>query len=177
MRGAMQNGGPVIGVLADSLLRAATSAKWRPGLMAGNLVLASPFYPEAGFNAGNAMARNRYIYCLADSSVVVHSGKKGGTLNGAEENLRKKWVPLWVKPTDDAGAANAALVAKGGHWCKADIHSIRVADLLSADNRVAVPAGEAQPDLFSMIDHEAGSYPEAPAEFHVQEVRSGAAAP
>ena len=62
--------GAVIGVMADSLLKAATSAKWRRGLMDGHVVLVSPFYPEAGFNAGNAMARNKYIYCLASYNFV-----------------------------------------------------------------------------------------------------------
>jgi predicted Rossmann fold nucleotide-binding protein DprA/Smf involved in DNA uptake len=39
MLGAMHNGGTVVGVIADSLLKAATSAKWRHGLMEGNVVL------------------------------------------------------------------------------------------------------------------------------------------
>lgn len=76
MLGAIKQGGVVIGVMADSLLKAATSSKWRKGLMDDHAVLISPFYPEAGFSAGNAMARNKYIYCLADSSLVIHSGKK-----------------------------------------------------------------------------------------------------
>ena len=116
MIGAMQAGGSVIGIMADSLLKAATSAKWRNGLMGSRVVLVSPFYPEAGFNAGNAMARNKFIYCLADTSLVVHSGNTGGTLNGAQENLKARWVPLWVKPKQDKDAANAMLVSKGGHW-------------------------------------------------------------
>lgn len=132
MMGAMQAGGDVIGVMADSLLKAATSAKWRNGLMDGRVVLVSPFYPEAGFNAGNAMARNKYIYCLADSSVVVHSGKTGGTLNGAQENLKAQWVPLWVKPTQDKDAANAMLVNKGGHWCEESIQHLELATLFAA---------------------------------------------
>lgn len=57
---AMHANGHVVGVLADSLLKSATSAKWRKGLMDGNVVLVSPFFPEAGFNVGNAMARNKY---------------------------------------------------------------------------------------------------------------------
>lgn len=150
MFGAAKSGGYVIGVMADSLLRAATSAKWRKGLMDGNTVLVSPFYPEAGFNAGNAMARNKYIYCLADSSLVIHSGKKGGTLNGAEENLKKGWVPLWVKPTDDRNAANADLVAKGGRWCEADIQRFDISVLLASDNNPADQLQEAQDDLFSV---------------------------
>lgn len=150
MLGAMNHGGLVIGVMADSLLRAATSTKWRKGLMDGNTVLVSPFYPEAGFSAGNAMARNKYIYCLADSSLVIHSGKKGGTLNGAEENLKKGWVPLWVKPTDDKNAANADLVAKGGHWCEGDIQSFDITALMVSDNNTMHQVKEAQDDLFSI---------------------------
>ncbi|VAX05964.1 Putative DNA processing chain A [hydrothermal vent metagenome] len=152
MLGAMQAGGRVIGVMADSLLRAATSAKWRNGLVDGNVVLISPFYPEAGFNAGNAMARNRYIYCLADTSLVVHSGKKGGTLNGAEENLKKQWVPLWVKPTQDKDAANEMLVEKGGRWCEEDIQRLDLASLLTTSLMSDNSGKTDQPDLFSQVD-------------------------
>lgn len=126
MLAAMNAGGNVIGVMADSLLKAAMASKWRKGLMDGNLVLVSPFYPEAGFNAGNAMARNKYIYCLANVSLVVHSGTKGGTINGAEENLKKKWVPLWVKPTKDISSANSLLVHKGGYWCAENIEHLEL---------------------------------------------------
>lgn len=150
MLGAMAQGGVVIGVMADSLLRAATSSKWRKGLMDGHAVLVSPFYPDAGFSAGNAMARNKYIYCLADSSLVIHSGKKGGTLNGAEENLKKTWVPLWVKPTTDKDAANAALVSKGGRWLETDAQDLNVSELITADGGVAGVVKEEQVDLFSM---------------------------
>lgn len=150
MLGAMKQGGVVIGVMADSLLKAATSSKWRKGLMDDHAVLVSPFYPEAGFSAGNAMARNKYIYCLADSSLVIHSGKKGGTLNGAEENLKKAWVPLWVKQTTDKDAANADLVAKGGHWLEADTQAFNVADLMSDEGGRASQVKEPMSDLFSM---------------------------
>ncbi|MCP4487453.1 MAG: DNA-processing protein DprA [Gammaproteobacteria bacterium] len=153
MLGAMNQGGVVIGVMADSLLKAATSAKWRKGLMDDFVVLVSPFYPEAGFNAGNAMARNKYIYCLADSALVIHSGKKGGTLNGAEENLNKAWVPLWVKKTMDKDAANADLVAKGGCWCEADVQSLKISDLMRSNDSIAAQVKEEQVDLFSMAGH------------------------
>lgn len=144
MMGAMQAGGNVIGVMADSLLKAATSAKWRNGLMDGRVVLVSPFYPEAGFNAGNAMARNKYIYCLADSSVVVYSGKTGGTLSGAQENLKAQWVPLWVKPTQDKEAANELLVNKGGHWCEENLQRLDLAALFVAPQKETLVV-----DLFS----------------------------
>ncbi len=149
MLGAIKSGGVVIGVMADSLLKEATSSKWRKGLMDGQAVLVSPYYPEAGFSAGNAMARNKYIYCLADSSLVVHSGKKGGTLNGAEENLKKGWVPLWVKQTTDVDAANADLVAKGGRWLVGDTPTFKIADLIINDGVSAKQLKEEQVDLFS----------------------------
>lgn len=114
--GALEREGTVIGVLADSLLRAATSSRYRSHVMNGNLALISPFYPEAGFNAGNAMARNKHIYCLSDGAVVVHSGTKGGTWNGAMENLKNDWVPLWVRGPQTEVNGNSQLVAKGGSW-------------------------------------------------------------
>lgn len=149
MLGAIKSGGVVIGVMADSLLKEATSSKWRKGLMDDQAVLVSPYYPEAGFSAGNAMARNKYIYCLADSSLVIHSGKKGGTLNGAEENLKKGWVPLWVKQTIDVDAANADLVTKGGRWLVGDAPTFKIADLMINDVVSAKQLKEEQVDLFS----------------------------
>lgn len=139
MLGALDKEGTVIGVLSDSLLRAATSAKYRKGLMAKNLVLISPFNPEAGFDVGNAMARNKYIYCLADAAVVVATGKdKGGTWTGAKENLKEAWVPLWVKRNPDTASGNAALVDCGGHWLPGG--ELRVEQLLAVfDNVVSEP--------------------------------------
>lgn len=152
MQGAMLRGGSVIGVMADSLLKAATSAKWRKGLLENNVVLVSPFYPEAGFNAGNAMARNKYIYCMASSSLVIHSGKKGGTLNGAEENLKKGWVPLWVKPTNDTNAANADLVEKGGAWIESDLSTLQIASMLQPNKQNSLVSMPTQRNLFTTPD-------------------------
>lgn len=117
MLGALEHEGTAVGVLSDSLLRSATSAKYRKALMANNLVLISSFYPEAGFDVGNAMARNKYIYCLSDAAVVISSSRgKGGTWNGAIENLKNSWVPLWVKPVQEKSSGNAELVRQGARW-------------------------------------------------------------
>jgi predicted Rossmann fold nucleotide-binding protein DprA/Smf involved in DNA uptake len=121
MLGALEKEGTAVGVLADNLLRVALSAKYRKGLMSNDLVLVSPFNPEAHFNVGNAMARNKYIYCLADAGVVVVTSKEsGGTWAGAIENLKQGWVPLWVKEHVDADSGNAALVQRGARWLPAD---------------------------------------------------------
>ncbi len=133
MLGALGAEGTAVGVLADSLLRACSAAKYRNDLMANNLVLVSPFNPEAGFNAGNAMQRNKYIYCLADAALAVHSGTKGGTWSGAHEVLKKGWVPLWVKPTDDPEAGNAALIAAGALEAPATVEDVNVAAFFMAN--------------------------------------------
>ena len=114
MQGGGEAGGLVVGVLSSDLLRASVNRQNRQGLQSGHLVLVSPFNPESGFNAGNAMARNRYIYALADFAVVVDSAEgEGGTWSGAIEDLRRGWTPLYVRDPGE-GAGNRALIAKGG---------------------------------------------------------------
>ena len=113
MIGALEKEGTAVGVLADSLLRAATSAMYRPYLRSSNLVVVSPYNPEAGFNVGNAMARNRCVYCLADQAMVISSDlDKGGTWQGATEALQARWVPLWAM-TGGKASGNAELIKRG----------------------------------------------------------------
>ena len=145
MLAAMNSGGKVIGVVADGLLKAATSAKWRPGLMTGKTVLISPFYPESGFSKGQAMGRNRYIYCLADIAMVVCSGKTGGTLAGAQENMKHQWVPLWVNANDNPLLANQELIQQGANAYRDDRRDTALSSLLVQPSNQY----EAQPDLFT----------------------------
>lgn len=116
MLGCIDAGGRAAGILADSLLRAITSTKYRDALATDRIVLITPFNPEASFNVGNAMARNKYIYCCADAALIVASGKNsGGTWRGAVEALRAGWVPVWVRTGPQSPDGNAALVRKGAH--------------------------------------------------------------
>ena len=139
MLGALEVEGTVIGVLADSLMRVCSGIKYRKHLMANNLVLISTFNPEAGFNVGHAMQRNKYIYCLSDAALVVHSGEKGGTWSGAIENLRKRWVPLWVKRTDEKRAGNEAIVNKGATWAPENIENFDLKALFKTDRKEKSP--------------------------------------
>lgn len=114
MQGATEAGGVTIGILANDLLKACLNRQNRMGLQDGNLVLISPFFPEAGFNAGNAMARNKYIYTMADQALVVDTAHgSGGTWAGATENIQHGWVPLYVR-LETSSAGNTALVQQGG---------------------------------------------------------------
>ncbi len=115
MRGALEEGGPVVGVLADSLEKTALNREHRDLIQDGQLVLISPYDPAAGFNVGNAMQRNKLIYALADAALVVSSDyEKGGTWAGAVEQLRKfRFVPVYVRSTGDRGRGLEALEQKG----------------------------------------------------------------
>ena len=116
MHGALLAGGDVAGVLADSLEKAVLSRDNREPLMAGRLVLISPYDPAAGFNVGHAMQRNKLIYALADAALVVTADfEKGGTWAGAIEQLdRLHFVPVFVRNDANAGKGNSALLNRGG---------------------------------------------------------------
>lgn len=115
MRGALEAGGKVSGVLADSLEKTTMNREHRNLLLDGQLVLISPYDPSAGFNVGNAMQRNKLIYALADASLVVSSDlNKGGTWAGAVEQLDKlKFVPVYVRSTGESSPGIDALRGKG----------------------------------------------------------------
>jgi predicted Rossmann fold nucleotide-binding protein DprA/Smf involved in DNA uptake len=115
MRGALEEGGKVIGVLADSLEKTAMKRDQRNLLMDGQLVLISPYDPNAGFNVGNAMQRKKVIYALADASLVMSSDlNKGGTWTGATEQLDKlKLVPVYVRLTGNDSEGLNVLHEKG----------------------------------------------------------------
>jgi predicted Rossmann fold nucleotide-binding protein DprA/Smf involved in DNA uptake len=115
MTGALDSGGSALGVLADGLERRLRDPVTRTAIADERLTLISPFKPDAGFDVGNAMARNRLIYCLADAAVVVSSGaESGGTWAGATENLKYGWVPLFVRDGVDIPAGNKRLLERGG---------------------------------------------------------------
>jgi DNA processing protein len=115
MRGALQAGGMVVGVMADSLERGALASDNREPLMDHKLALISPYDPAAGFNVGHAMQRNKVIYALADAALVVSSDfEKGGTWAGAIEQLNKlHFVPIFVRDEANSGKGNSALLRHG----------------------------------------------------------------
>jgi predicted Rossmann fold nucleotide-binding protein DprA/Smf involved in DNA uptake len=115
IRGALEAGGRAVGVLADGLERAALNRDNRYMLMEGQLVLVSPYDPAAGFSVGNAMQRNKLIYALAESALVVSSDlDKGGTWAGAVEQLDKlHLVAVYIRSTGEVGQGLEALQRKG----------------------------------------------------------------
>lgn len=115
MLGCLNAGGSAIGVLADSLIKASVSAKYRDAIKENRLTLISTYHPDAGFSVGNAMGRNKYVYALADYALVISSSVgKGGTWVGAVEALDKiKTIPVFVRNEGDVPSGNLKLLEKG----------------------------------------------------------------
>lgn len=112
MEAALQARGTAVGVLADSLEKAAR--RYQAELRRGDLCLVTPYNPDAGFTVGAAMGRNRLIYCLADYALVVASNvETGGTWAGATEALRNGWVPVFVLEHEDMPEGNRLLLQRG----------------------------------------------------------------
>jgi len=154
MLSALKAGGGCIGVLADSLFRSSASKVYREYLANQQLVLVSPFYPEAGFNTGNAMARNKYIYILSKAVVVVKSDfNKGGTWAGAKENLKKGWSAPLIRNIEYAG--NQELIQLGGYAVDDDFDDFNRefeigSDVQQVELNVNIVKSDIQVDLFSI---------------------------
>nr|WP_298521795.1 DNA-processing protein DprA [uncultured Halomonas sp.] len=152
MRGALEAGGKVCGVLANSLEKTTMNREHRNLLLDGQLVLISPYDPSAGFNVGNAMQRNKLIYALADASLVVSSDlNKGGTWAGAIEQLDKlKFVPVFVRSTGAPSVGLDGLRKKGAlPW-----PNPQDVDSFEAVFNVAMPQPTASPQVgFSLFSN------------------------
>jgi predicted Rossmann fold nucleotide-binding protein DprA/Smf involved in DNA uptake len=118
---AADAGGNTVGFVADALEKMARRQDLREHLVDGNMALVSPYHPAARFTVGNAMRRNRLIYCLAEAAVVVAAaGENGGTRGGALENLKAGWTPLFVRADEDAPGGNRDLLAGGARPLRRD---------------------------------------------------------
>ena len=114
MQTVFENAGKCIGVMSDGLAKKIREREARQYIFEERLLLLSPFHPSAPFQVGNAMARNKMIYGLADYAVVVASDlEKGGTWAGATENLRQGYAPLFVRSAPELPPGNSALLKKG----------------------------------------------------------------
>lgn len=115
MIAALEVGGQVVGVISDSLMKAAVSGKYRDALRSGNLVLVSAYGVDENFSVPNAMKNNKYIYSLGEFALVITSEVgKGGTRAGALENMENQWTPLLVRLDGEDNDGNKLLVGKGG---------------------------------------------------------------
>lgn len=115
MTSSLNIGGITIGVLAEELFKTSLERGYRNAIAEGKLVLISHCHPNARFNVGTAMARNKLIYALSDYSLVVSSEfNKGGTWAGAVEELnRENAIPVFVRAGENIPLGNKRLLELG----------------------------------------------------------------
>ena len=151
MRGSLEAGGHVIGILGNNLERAVLNRGNREPLMDGRLVLVSSFDPAVRFRGWQAMERNKQIYALADAALVVNSDHgHGGTWAGATEQLVKlRYVPVYVRSDGEPCRGLDELVVRGAdRWPEPETPS-GLRGIVSDDaSPVPERAGPSQRDLF-----------------------------
>jgi predicted Rossmann fold nucleotide-binding protein DprA/Smf involved in DNA uptake len=114
MNAALEAGGRVVGVVADALDRVTRRGSTRQAVMSGSVCLVTPFAPAAGFTPASAMGRNKVIYGLSRSVLVVASDDgSGGTWAGAKEALRHSYAAVYSWTGPGAGPGNPSLVSLG----------------------------------------------------------------
>jgi DNA processing protein len=114
MEGAIQAGGIAIGALAESLNAALGKRDVQQLLSDRRLVLLTPHAPNTGFSVGAAMTRNKMIYALAESAIVVSSEfQRGGTWAGAVEALEGNWCPVFARDGASVPRGNRELMKLG----------------------------------------------------------------
>ena len=107
--------GCAISILSNNLNKKIKEKNVRNAILEGQLLVMSTVNPDAHFTVYRAMDRNKYIYGLSQYAVVVSSSyDKGGTWNGATENLKRKWVPLYVRNDEGIPLGNKKLMELGG---------------------------------------------------------------
>lgn len=114
MVAAVNEGGSVAGVIADSLLKHLRDPDTRRMILDGRAVFLSHRKPSAGFTVGAAMGRNKIVYALAEVTfVVTATANKGGTWAGADEALSRNYgrVAAWMG--ESRGPGNELLVERG----------------------------------------------------------------
>ena len=115
MKGAQDAGGVVFNVMAEKLEKAAMSRENRDHILNRKLVLVSAYDPNAAFNVGHAMQRNKMIYGLSQAALVVDASvNKGGTWAGAAEQLERFGkTPIYVRSNGKSSSGLHELENKG----------------------------------------------------------------
>ena len=145
MNAALETGGQVVGVLADSLERRIREPAIRRWMAEDQLCLVTPYGPDAGFSVGGAMGRNKVIYALSDAALVASATEgSGGTWAGAVEALENGWTPVLVAGVSPNDVAAERLIAKGAGAFPVDVPNVLDAKQL---DRISHAGRDATPDL------------------------------
>jgi predicted Rossmann fold nucleotide-binding protein DprA/Smf involved in DNA uptake len=155
MIACINSGGTALGIVAESLLKLSMRREFREGILAECLTLISSFDPDAAFNVGNAMGRNRWIYALADRALVVACSEgRGGTWAGALEALKRREL-VYVRTGNPARPGNDALVAHGASPAPPEFSDLFAPAVPAAATELAVVVPPSVPvergDIFAFV--------------------------
>ena len=116
---ALEVGGKVISIVSDSLAKKIKQKEVRESIINKKLLILSAVNPNASFTVYSAMDRNKYIYTLSNYAVAISSDEnKGGTWTGANENLKHKWVPVFIRNEENVPKGNKKLINMGANEIK-----------------------------------------------------------
>ena len=117
---ALENNGIIIEYLSDSLLKKIKKKNIINAIRNKQLLLLSSSKPDAGFNVGMAMARNKYIYSQSEATIVIKSDyKKGGSWNGAVEAMKKGYCKVVCRENENS-KGNIELINNGAMGVSSD---------------------------------------------------------
>lgn len=116
MNAAFLAGGTVVGVLADSMQARVRKGEVLQALDEGTICLISQQIPSAGFTPAAAMSRNKLVYALTETTVVIATDlESGGTWAGATEAMKKGYSRVAVWQGTGTGPGNIRLIELGAH--------------------------------------------------------------
>lgn len=108
---ANKSDGTTVIFVADSLEKKIRQKDTREAIMRKQSIILSSYRPDMPFQTYAAMERNKYVYALSDFVVIISSDyNKGGTWAGATENLKRGWVPMFVRKEDEIPQGNINLL-------------------------------------------------------------------
>jgi len=142
---SLKYGGRSIIVLPQGIMTFGSGfKKYYSQIVEGDVLVLSTFFPKAGWDAGLAMARNVYIYGLAEEIYVAESNEKGGTWTGVMDGLKKGRTIYVRQPEGDEKNANALLIAKGAIAVDAEGNCLQAA--------ATIKPPEAAPDQMALFE-------------------------
>ena len=111
---ALELGGNAVEILSDSMGRRLKDLEVVNAIRDNRMLVISERVPQAPFDVGFAMQRNKYIYCSSILTVVVKSDyNKGGTWAGAKEAIKHNYTNVYVWDNDYLG--NQELIKLGAN--------------------------------------------------------------
>ena len=129
----LESDGQCLEILSDSMLKKLKDKDYMQYIRKNKLLCISFASPEATFDIGMAMMRNKFIYLFSKGTIVITSSYKiGGTWAGAIECIKKGYSPICVVNNGKPG--NMALIKLGAKPIDAN-WNFRFNQVVSSNNK------------------------------------------